>query len=260
MRLESRTGVSPFYENFGKELDIKRYRLDTSWKVRSLLAVIPSRKISSVLEVGCGGGLVLKGISKAMNANKKIGVDIATSMLTIAQKECPDGLFIKGDVEYLPFKDCSVDLAVLSDILEHIEHPNILLKEVQRISKYIALKIPLERCLILELLRVFKRKKYYGLEHHRSGHLHAWNKKEALSLLSSAGLTLSDYRLVEPPNEIRYYGTTQNIAFRAKLQTSLEKSMFKYARRIYRLLYGSTLVAFAEVNRTGSYWSKVTER
>jgi len=248
MRLESKTGVTPFYENYGEELDIKRYRLDTSWKVQSLLTVIPNEKFSSVLEVGCGGGLVLKGVSEIVNADKRIGIDIATSMLTIAQRECLGGLFVRGDAEQLPFKNGSIDLVILSDILEHIYYPDRLLREALRVGKYIAIKFPLEKCAVLILFEMVTRKKIHGAEH-KAGHLYAWGQRDVFSLLNGAGLKLLKHKLVEPPEEIRYYNAGERFSelpFGRRFAMFLEKTSFKISRRIYRFLFGSTLVAFVQ--------------
>lgn len=278
MELKSQKDVLSFYEALGSELDIKRYRLDTSWKVQVLLKVMPNERFSSVLEVGCGGALVLRGISEAIKADKMIGMDISTSMLTVARREC-QGYFVRGDAERLPFKDDSIDLVLLSDILEHVGHPTILLKESRRVGKCIAFKIPLEKCLM-------RRGALYGLGYHKSGHLCSWNKKDALSLLSGAGLRIARYRLVDPPEEILYYGRVTKpsqsapresarrqrfsakrildeegvkalvrksfraIVFIILAKIALEKVTYRHARGIYRHLYGSTLVAFAKVKQT----------
>lgn len=247
MELESRRESVSFYQNYGKGLDIERYRVDTSWKVQSLLQVVPNRKFSTVLEVGCGGGLVLKGVSEGVNADKRIGIDIATSMLSVARRECP-GFFSKGDAEYLPFKDCSIDLVILSDILEHVNCPDRVLREAQRVGRYIAIKVPLEKCIGTKLLEVVTRNKIYGPEH-KDRHLYAWRQKDILSLLNGVGLKLLNHKLVEPPEEVRYYSPNEKFSelpFGRKLVSFLEKNAFKFARPIYRFLFGSTLVGFAK--------------
>jgi ubiquinone/menaquinone biosynthesis C-methylase UbiE len=242
VELSKQNKAISFYEKLGTELDIERYRSDTSWKVNVISSVLPNTKFNVVLEVGCGGGLVLKGISQSVKAKKAIGIDISTSMLSIARREYPGAVFVRGDAEHLPFKDQCIDLSILSDILEHVPYPGSVIGEARRISKNIAFKIPIEKSVIGELLRILRRKEYGDVESHRSGHLRAWTERAALSLISSNALTPSTYELVEPPDEIRYHDASSGFF------AWFEKGIYRYARKIYRLLFGSTLVAFAPVN------------
>jgi len=242
-----------FYERLGSDLDTTRERLDANWKVKSLLEVIPNRKFNAVLEVGCGSALVLRGISKVIGADKKIGCDLASSVLTAAKIEIPESILVRADAMCLPFKDSTIDLVILSDILEHVANPSLLLKEARRVAKHIAFKIPLEKCLMIKLQEILRRKRIYGLEHHQSGHLYAWNKRQALSILAAVGLKPLSYKLVEPPEEIRYYSTSRasnKSTFKTRVVTWLEKNTYKKMRGIYRFLYGSTLVAFAKVEKS----------
>jgi ubiquinone/menaquinone biosynthesis C-methylase UbiE len=53
---------------------------------------------------------------------------------------------MKVDItEGLPFKDCSFNFLLCSDVLEHIDNPFLLLKEIKRVCKKkasIVIKIP----------------------------------------------------------------------------------------------------------------------
>ena len=244
--------ITEFYERLGSNIDIARERLDAGWKVSSLLGVIPNKKFNSVLEVGCGSALVLKGISDAVCADKKISCDLALSMLHAAKMEMPEALLVRASAEHLPFRDSSIDLVILSDILEHIEDVPLLLKETRRIAKHIAFKIPLERCLMRKWQAVREGKKLYGFGRHQSGHLYAWNRRQALSILTRAGLAPLSYRLVDPPEEIRYYGRPEKpgeSSIKTRLKNWLEKNTYNKMRCMYRFLYGSTLVALVEVEK-----------
>jgi len=244
--------IIEFYEQLGINLDIARERLDAGWKVWSLLEVIPNDKYDSVLEVGSGSALVLKGISDAVHADTKISCDLSISMLCAAKIEMPEAILVRASGDHLPFRDSSIDLAILCDILEHVEDVPLLLKETRRIAKNIAFKIPLEKCLMIKLQEIIRRKKSHGFGHHRSGHLYAWNKRDVLSILERTGLAPLSYRLVEPPEEIRYYGRSEKSggsSIKTRLYNWLEKKTYNKMRCMYRFLYGSTLVALVEVEK-----------
>jgi len=244
--------VIEFYERLGSNLDIARERLDAGWKVQSLLGVIPKDKFDSVLEVGSGSALVLKGISGAVCADRKISCDLSISMLYAAKIEMPEAVLIRASADHLPFRDSSIGLVILCDILEHVEDVSLLLKETRRVAKNIAFKIPLERCLMIKLQEIIGRKKLYGFEHHRSGHLYVWNKREVLSILERAGLAPLCYRLVEPPEEIRYYGgseKSEELSTKNRIVNWIERSTYNRIRSLYRFLFGSTLVAFVALEK-----------
>jgi ubiquinone/menaquinone biosynthesis C-methylase UbiE len=52
--------------------------------------------------------------------------------------------FVHADAEKLPFKDLEYDVAVLSEILEHVDDPVKVLNEAQRIAKIIIICVPNE--------------------------------------------------------------------------------------------------------------------
>jgi len=244
--------IVEFYERLGSDIDIARERLDTDWKVRCLLEVIPNVKYDPVLEVGSGSALVLKGIAGSVSADKKISCDLSVSMLCAAKVELPEAIPVRAGADHLPFRDSSIGLVILCDILEHVEDVPAVLKETRRIARNIAFKIPLEKCLMIKLQEIIGRKKSHGFGCHQSGHLYAWNKNEVLSILASAGLEPLSYRLVEPPEEIRYYGRLEKtgaFSIYRWLYHWLEKSTYNNMRSVYRFLYGSTLVAFVEVKK-----------
>ena len=245
--------IVEFYERLGGDIDIARARLDADWKVRCLLEVIPNVKYESVLEVGSGSALVLKGIAGAVGAEKKISSDLSVSMLRAAKVELPEAIPVRAGADHLPFRDSSIGLVILCDILEHVEDVPLVLKETRRIAKNIAFKIPLEKCLMIKLQEIIRRKKSHGFGCHQSGHLYAWNKKDVLSILERAGFApLLSYKLVDGPEEIRYYGRSDKLggsSIYTRLYNWMEKNTYKRMRPVYRFLYGSTLVAFVEVKK-----------
>lgn len=87
-----------------------------------------------VADFGCGEGVLVRSLkSKAIAC---IGLDLSGNALQLAPPEIKESL-IQADLEQIPLKDSSVDVAAMIAILEHIpslDIPNIL-KEVRRVIR-----------------------------------------------------------------------------------------------------------------------------
>jgi ubiquinone/menaquinone biosynthesis C-methylase UbiE len=83
-------------------------------KIRVMLDTIREglqiRKTDLVVDLGCGGGWILKALSPS--SRRMIGVDFSDSMLKNAKAFCPKEIFICGEIGRLPFKDNSFDRAL----------------------------------------------------------------------------------------------------------------------------------------------------
>lgn len=237
--------IKEFYEYKARNIDLKNEIIDAKWNAGVLLDLIPrDLKINTVLEIGCGHGLMLANVCKTLAASQKIGVDISETILAVAKKEFPDGEFFLTNGKHLPFKEGSIDLAVFCDVLEHFEEPEKALIEAERISKYIAIKIPLERCIKTMFLELIAKNRF-GLSN-PSGHLQGWAKKEALKLFENAGLQLISYKIASPSTQLRYREERFKGSWLKPLATFLEKTTYRYIKKLHLILFGSDLFAFCK--------------
>ncbi|MFO0809729.1 MAG: methyltransferase domain-containing protein [Gemmataceae bacterium] len=95
---------------------------------------IPFGRDRAVLEVGCGTGGFLAAAAERFGL--VVGIDIAFRWL-IAAKKRHDELGIAAQLvcccaEYLPFADQQFDLEVASDVIEHTERQEDLIREAHR--------------------------------------------------------------------------------------------------------------------------------
>lgn len=95
----------------------------------------------SVLDLGCGDGGYLGLLSPT-----SVGVDLSEENLA---KAAAKGLrVVQGDLqERLPFEDASFDGVLCSHVLEHVESPLGLLREIVRVAKPgapVAVGVPVE--------------------------------------------------------------------------------------------------------------------
>ncbi|WP_192868266.1 class I SAM-dependent methyltransferase [Calderihabitans maritimus] len=90
---------------------------------------------SNVMELGCGVGrwapLILK------SGASYVGVDISGSMIEIARKRVPNGLFYKLDSDKLPFPDGHFDLVFSITVLHHnsFEQQSRMIDEMVRVTR-----------------------------------------------------------------------------------------------------------------------------
>jgi ubiquinone/menaquinone biosynthesis C-methylase UbiE len=117
--------------------------LDKVDNIVRLCAELPHR---SVLEIGAGEGAILQRLSEVGFAQQLYGIDISASGV-----EAIRGKRIAGLAECqvfdgyrVPYEDARFDLAVLSHVLEHVEHPRQLLYEAARVARRVFVEVPLE--------------------------------------------------------------------------------------------------------------------
>lgn len=90
-----------------------------------------------------------------------IGLDISLHMLNVAKTVNKENYsyFVRGTATRLLIKDKVIDVSFAIDLLEHVTDPQDALLEQGRISKYAAIKVPLENA-FLEYFVSQERKKY----------------------------------------------------------------------------------------------------
>jgi SAM-dependent methyltransferase len=103
-------------------------------KLRYLLADLQSVR-GKVLDVGCGGGSVAKAVKRERPDLEVVGCDVSRSALAVAEAS-PEGVdFRVAEAEKLPFADGQFDFVWIFDVLEHVEKPELVLREVARVLR-----------------------------------------------------------------------------------------------------------------------------
>ena len=89
----------------------------------------------TVLDLGCGDG-VLSWMLQARDA-RVIGLDLSQLGVALAadefRKRRTSGSFVVGKDISLPFDEHTFDVVVMSEVLEHVPHPEEALTEVARV-------------------------------------------------------------------------------------------------------------------------------
>lgn len=115
-------------------------------KAQNVMNLSSGISTDKVIEIGCGDGSVLKHVSNLGFCGSLYAVDISESAIEIVKaKEIPNLVYLElFDGYSLPFKDNEFDLAYCSHVMEHVEFPRVLLREIVRISKHQFFEIPID--------------------------------------------------------------------------------------------------------------------
>ena len=156
--------------------------------IRRMIAATPDDR---VLEVGCGGGHVLRMFSEC----DLTGVDVSGEMLQKAQRNL-QGLrvrLLKGELHELDLPPASFDKIICTEVLEHVVDPESILEQMRRLlapAGRVVVTIPNDHLINglkqivrksgLGLLPPFRRTSWGG-DHY---HLHVWRVDEMRRVLS----------------------------------------------------------------------------
>lgn len=118
---------------------------------------------AKVLEIGCGTGFVLKGLSK-FKLLKLTGAELNIDALRYAMKNLPQVAFVQFDARKIPFEE-EFDAIGAFDVLEHIDEDELVIESIHKSLKrggYLFLSVPQHECLWSALDNDFYHKRRYS--------------------------------------------------------------------------------------------------
>jgi 2-polyprenyl-3-methyl-5-hydroxy-6-metoxy-1,4-benzoquinol methylase len=141
----------------------------------------------SVLDVGCGEGLLTQTWARTRGTVRVVGVDLDDARLH-AQWESrrgPNLRFLPARAETLPFGDEEFDLVAAIESLEHVAEPDRALAEMARVtSRHLLVSAPREP--LWRSLNLI-RGAYLGALGNTPGHRNHWSRPALLRLLAGYG-------------------------------------------------------------------------
>lgn len=128
-----------------------------------------------VLDAGCGEGFVSHSLNNAVSEIKTLGVEYTNEALEIAKKSFPSYSFEQGDVTALSYPDGYFDVAVCSEVLEHLKQPEKALCELLRVSKKgVVITVPHEPFFCISNMLSLNHLKTFG---NPEGHINHWTRR-----------------------------------------------------------------------------------
>jgi 2-polyprenyl-3-methyl-5-hydroxy-6-metoxy-1,4-benzoquinol methylase len=130
---------------------------------------------TSVLDVGCGEGIVTERLAHNLAPAKVLGVDAESHLQDEWQaRSAPNLSFATGSAYDLPFEDGSFDLVCCMEVLEHLERPRDALAEMSRVaSRALLLSVPNEPGWRISHLLAGRNVRALG---NTPGHINHWSK------------------------------------------------------------------------------------
>jgi SAM-dependent methyltransferase len=118
---------------------LARVEASSFWfRARNAIVLWALRKyfpgFQSLLEVGCGTGFVLQGISQAFPNARTAGSEIYTAGLAFAAKRLPSVELLQMDARKLPY-EAEFDVLAAFDVIEHIVEDELVLQNFHRAIK-----------------------------------------------------------------------------------------------------------------------------
>jgi len=107
---------------------------------RILAGLTRSLPYDRLLDLGCGDGRLLEMIGAGREA-RHYGSDVSSQALELAAKRVPDAAFFQLDIteQELP---ATYDVVVLSEVLEHLEDDEGVLRRVAGHTRHVVISVP----------------------------------------------------------------------------------------------------------------------
>jgi len=178
------------YDDYYKDGPSEWRRIGAVGKVDNIVNLCGSVAHESILDIGAGEGAVIQRLSDVGFGGRFCALEISASGVdVIAQRrianlsECR--LF---DGYAIPYADDAFDLAVLSHVIEHVEHPRALLRESARVAKHLFVEVPLEDNARLS----------WDYVADQVGHINFFSAKTVRRFVQTCSLEVLEQRIVNP--------------------------------------------------------------
>ena len=141
----------------------------------------------SVLDIGCGEGVLTEQWAVRLGGARVVGTDLQDPKLEAewAIRRRPNLRFAAMPVESLTFADDEFDLVAATEVLEHVDHPEAAVAEMARVARrWLLVSVPHEplwRGLNLA------RGAYLRELGNTPGHLNHWTRAGFVRMLAAHG-------------------------------------------------------------------------
>lgn len=170
------------------------YEAESEWrrlgavdKAANIVEMCGDHPHRTILEIGSGEGAILGRLSSLKFGDSLFAIEISRTGVETTRKrgipqlvECE--LFDRCSI---PYHDSQFDVAILSHVVEHLEHPRTMIYEAARVAKAVFVEVPLEDTMRLKKDYVFDT----------VGHINFYSAKTIRRLLQPCDLRVVNQRV-----------------------------------------------------------------
>jgi GT2 family glycosyltransferase/trans-aconitate methyltransferase len=218
---------------------------DSKGKIEELSKVIPSDfRVRTILNVGSDADLITQAIGKRYGASQIDTLDLSDQVIELSRITLTN--FSKSEVkqctleEYKPTR--SYDLIMFINVLEHLNDPINTLKTAAKLSKFLAVRSPLEESFINRLEKKYFGKDYQKVMEQRYGHIQHFSQESFKEILNTGGFDVINTEYFRVSNKADILkGPTHKF---------FEKTVSFFAKDKYPKIWGGFCVAFCKSRET----------
>jgi len=145
----------------------------------------------SILDIGCNSGTFTKQIYNVFPKSKIFGIDVSKKAIAYAKQKYTSINFQVAKAEELPFKSNTFDLVTCFEVLEHVDEPKRIIKEIKRVltkNGNIILIVPTENLLFKMIWGLWT--KFGPGRVWKHTHVQKFTKKKLDNLLKKSGCNI----------------------------------------------------------------------
>ena len=154
---------------------------------RTLDELVDHASPRSLLDVGCGEGVLAQRWAERLPEGRLVGIDLEEQSIQAgwAEHRAPNLEYRVMEAKNLPFADGEFELASAIEVLEHLPDPEHALSEMARCAaRHLLVSVPREP--LWRLLNM-ARGAYWPALGNTPGHLNHWSERSFVELLSRHG-------------------------------------------------------------------------
>ena len=173
------------YDKYGSSNPVVR-RLMARFE-RTLDELMAQAQPQSLLDIGCGEGVLVHRWALAMPRTRLVGIDLEEESIQAgwAERRARNLEYRTMGAEELPFADSEFELASAIEVLEHVPDPEHTLAEMARCAeRHLLVSVPREP--LWRMLNL-ARGAYLSELGNTPGHLNHWSKRSFVRLLARYG-------------------------------------------------------------------------
>lgn len=198
-----------------------------------------------ILDLGCGVGDIVGALAR--EGNYAVGLEISEVNMISCKQNAKGAFLCLGIGEYLPFRNCSFDVVILADVIEHVVDMESVVSEIRRVLKssgILILTTPnrwITRFWILcdwPWRLVSKVKRTRQNKHLLTVKDELLSAGEVQTLLTNGGFDIIAHRMIEFYPNTNWFTIIMRVigkTLRTRLAEPLFRTLFKHLERLEHL-------------------------